>query len=97
MAIIEAMARGLPVLITNRCHLDLVMDLGAGAVVPATVEGLESGLRRLLAMSEAQRIAAGAAGRTFVDSRCTWPKVVEQLVAAYGQCRDRKVRNRVYA
>jgi glycosyltransferase involved in cell wall biosynthesis len=95
MAIIEAMARELPVLITDRCHLDLVSDLGAGVVVPATVDGLETGLRQLLRLSDEDRAVAGAAGRMFVESRCTWPKVVEQLVAAYGQCRNRRAQKRV--
>lgn len=95
MAIIEAMARSLPVLITDRCHLDIVADIGAGQVVAPNVDGLEAGLRRLLEMSPAQRAEAGSAGRQFVEGQCVWPKVVEQLVSAYSQCRDHSAAQRV--
>jgi len=83
MAIIEAMGRSLPVLITDRCHLPEVATLAAGRVVTPTVAGLAEGLRDLLSRTPAALSAAGAAGQTLVAARYTWPQVAQRLVEHY--------------
>ena len=83
MAIIEAMARAVPVLITDRCHLPEVERGAAGRVVPPTVAGLTEGLRDLLARDDAALAAMGGAGRALVAEHYTWPQVARRLTLAY--------------
>ena len=48
MAVLEAMACGLPVLLTPGCNFPEVVDAGAGMVVAREVPALSEGLRALL-------------------------------------------------
>jgi glycosyltransferase involved in cell wall biosynthesis len=83
MAIIEAMARATPVLITDRCHLPEAEQSGAGRTVAPTVAGLEQGLRDLLARDGATLAAMGEAGRALVADHYTWPQIARRLTAVY--------------
>jgi glycosyltransferase involved in cell wall biosynthesis len=58
-----------------------VAEAGAGEVVPLDVPMIAAALDRVL--SDPNRAAMGAAGRALVMSRYIWPRVAEQLVAAY--------------
>ncbi|HKA44157.1 MAG TPA: glycosyltransferase [Burkholderiales bacterium] len=49
IVVLEAGICRTPVLITDQCGFDQVEEAGGGKVVPATVDGLESGLARMLA------------------------------------------------
>ena len=79
MSIIEAMGRGLPVLITNRCHLNEVCDWDAGEVTEPTVDGLASGLAKLLSNEDFRLREIGANGAKIVSEQYTWPKVALRL------------------
>ncbi len=83
MAIIEAMAYGLPVVITDTCHMGVVSEIDAGEVVPATVEGIAHGLDRMIRAGSTRRAKMGAQGRDWVLANCTWERVAEQLEAMY--------------
>lgn len=83
MAILEAMAYELPVLITHPCHMDEVGDAGAGEVVEASIPGVEEGLRRLLRRSPEERSNMGEKGRHWVEDHCTWERIAEQLESMY--------------
>jgi glycosyltransferase involved in cell wall biosynthesis len=56
MAVLEALACRLPVVITTACHFPELADAGSGITVPPTVEAVTRGLRSLLEHSAAQRI-----------------------------------------
>jgi glycosyltransferase involved in cell wall biosynthesis len=81
VAILEAMASGVPVVVSDACHFPEVAEAGAGEVVPLDVPMIAAALDRVL--SDPNRAAMGAAGRALVLSRYTWPRVAEQLVSAY--------------
>jgi len=83
MAIIEAMAYGLPVMITDKCHMGVVSEIDAGEVVPATVDGVTGGLDRMIRAGSDRRAEMGAHGRDWVLANCTWERVAEQLEAMY--------------
>jgi glycosyltransferase involved in cell wall biosynthesis len=83
MAILEAMAAGLPVLITDRCHLDDVMDWNAGWVVPPNVQSVRNGLHAAMAANTATLKAMGKAARQAVEMRYSWSNVSEQLESIY--------------
>lgn len=82
VAVLEAMASGLPVLITPGCNLPEVEQADAGIVVSPTSDAAAAGLGRLFASAEdLQR--RGANGRALVASRFTWPLIARQTLAAY--------------
>lgn len=83
MAIIEAMARSIPVLISDRCHMPEVSEIGAGEVVPATHAGLVVGLRAMLSRDNDELRAAGERGARLVAGHYTWPSIATRLTAAY--------------
>lgn len=90
MAIVEAMALGLPVLITDKCHMDEVAAAGAGVVIADDVDGIAGGLAQILAPPATDLAAMGEAGRRLVEERYTWAKVATDLEAAYAAALVRK-------
>lgn len=91
MAVLEAMACGLPVLLTPGCNFPEVIDNGAGIVVGREVAALSGGLRALLADSS-RREAMGRAARQMIQTRYTWPQVVAQLIEVYRAVIERRRR-----
>lgn len=83
MALTEALANGRPVMITEYCHMPVVAEVGAGIVVAASVDGIEAGLRQMLALSQDKREAMGRKARALFAADYTWERVSEQLEAAY--------------
>ena len=45
--------------------------------------GIATGMRRIMEMTEEERVAMGARGRALVEERFTWPKVAAQMKAVY--------------
>ena len=88
IAILEAMAAGLPVLITDKCHLPEVEGWQAGAVVPDTVAGVKAGLERLLSMPASTLASMGENARAAVKRQYSWPVIAGQLEAIYTQERS---------
>jgi len=82
MAVLEALACGLPVLLTPGCHFPEAAEAGAGVIVPRAVEPLREALIDLLGDAD-RRAAMGRAARALVESRYTWPQIVAQMEAAY--------------
>jgi glycosyltransferase involved in cell wall biosynthesis len=83
MAILEALAARLPVVITTACHFPELADAGAGIVVPPDREGVTGGLRELLERSPGERADLGQRGRALVEERYTWSRQAERIAAVY--------------
>ena len=83
VSLLEAASAGLPLLITDMCHMQEVSDDGAGVVVPATVDGLEEGLRRLLSLDDAALAEMGRRAAEVIAARYTWESVAARLIAVY--------------
>lgn len=75
---LEAGAAGLPLLLTDQCGFDEVAEIGGGAVVPATVEGLAAGLDRLLA-DRGELPPMGQRLRAHIRDNYTWPRLAGVL------------------
>lgn len=88
IAIVEALACGRPVLITDRCHMDEVLAWGAGQVTAPTSDGIAAGMRVLLEMDAASRAEAGCRGRSRVLETLTWPKVAARMRTIYADLAD---------
>jgi glycosyltransferase involved in cell wall biosynthesis len=84
MAVLEAMAAGLPVLVTPGCNFPEAVTAGAAVCVEPTVEGTEAGLRALLGMSEAERREMGRRARRLIQCSYTWDEVARKMLKLYG-------------
>ncbi|MCY3863892.1 MAG: glycosyltransferase [Chloroflexi bacterium] len=82
IAALEAMAAGLPVLLSPGCNLDEVEGAGAGFVVEATVAAFAIGLRKLL-LDEGSRRKMGQRARRLVEERYAWDGIAERLEDVY--------------
>jgi poly(glycerol-phosphate) alpha-glucosyltransferase len=82
MAVLEAMAWRLPVLISRPCNLDVEAP-GAGLLCDPDRVSVAAQLRKLLGSSEAELRAMGERGRAEVARRYTWPLVAAQLLEVY--------------
>ncbi|MEX2217388.1 MAG: glycosyltransferase [Phycisphaerales bacterium] len=84
MAIVEALARGVPVVISRECHFPEVSEVGAG-IETAREAGAIAGALRAVMSDAGARERMGAAGRALVRERFTWPVVAGRCVEVYGQ------------
>lgn len=87
VAVVEAMACALPILITPGCNIPEVADADAGLIAPPDPDAVAAGLRALL--SDAETMARrGVNGRRLVAEHFTWPQIARQAVAAYSAMTD---------
>lgn len=83
LAVLEAWASNLPVLMTPQCNLPVGFSAGAAIQITHSEEGIETGLSQLLAMSNMELRQMGERGRTLVEQEFTWPKVARQMAELY--------------
>jgi glycosyltransferase involved in cell wall biosynthesis len=81
MAILEAMACGLPPVITRGCNFDEIETSGAGLVADSE-DDLVAALGKLCTDADA-RVAAAKKARDLVVAKYTWPVVARQMLARY--------------
>jgi poly(glycerol-phosphate) alpha-glucosyltransferase len=86
MAALEALAAGLPVILSPGCNLPEVEPAGAGLEVPPEAAPLAAALERLLTDTEL-RLKMGEAARALVESRFTWPQVAARMDQVYAELR----------
>lgn len=78
VAIKEALASGLPVLISRRCHFPEVSSSNAGLVVDDTVDGVAAALRMLV-----EQGTSGFTGSRALAKRYDSAELAQQLAATY--------------
>ncbi len=83
MAVLEALACRLPVLITTACHFPELAAVGGGIVVEPTVPAVTEGLRGLLERTPAERAELGHQGRLLVERDYTWEQQGQRLANVY--------------
>lgn len=84
LSILEAMACGRPVVISDRCKFPEVERHHAGTVVPTSVPELASALR-LYARDLARRISDGQSARLLVERSYTWDVISRCTAQMYSQ------------
>jgi glycosyltransferase involved in cell wall biosynthesis len=85
IAITEALAMGLPVVVTKACHYPEVSEVGAGVETDLDAAQLAEGLERVLGDADlAGRM--GQAGAALVRERFTWPSVARLTLECYNNC-----------
>lgn len=83
MSIIEALAAGVPVLISSSCNLPEVAEAGAGRVVEPVRSEVAAALRQLV-KADAQVFAEmGRRARQLAEDRFDWRKVIPRYQAMY--------------
>jgi glycosyltransferase involved in cell wall biosynthesis len=80
MAVLEAMAAGLPVLLSYGCNLPEAETAHAGRVVSPDVESLKNALQEMFSGDLAEM---GRNARQLIHARFTWEQVVTQVDRVY--------------
>jgi glycosyltransferase involved in cell wall biosynthesis len=83
MAILEAAAAGLPVLLTPQCNFPELARANAAIEIPTDAIGIEKGLRQILELPDDQRKAMGLRGCELIKKSYTWPAISEQMCRVY--------------
>lgn len=83
MSILEAMAAGLPVLISEACNLPEVASCGAGGIVPPARGEIARALKKLVAAGDDAMKAMGQKGRQLASERFDWSVLVPKYQAMY--------------
>ncbi len=83
MAVLEAWAAGLPVLMTAACNIPQGTGSGAAIEMPADATGARHGLGCITALSADDRHTMGRRGRELVEQRFTWEVVARQMYETY--------------
>ena len=79
MAVLEAWAHRLPVLMTPQCHLPEGFDAGAALCAEPEVASIVQGLETLFSMNQADRERMGHRGRQLVAKRFIWSEIGAQM------------------
>ena len=82
MTIIEALASGVPVVISKDCHFPEVEELGAGRVVELSAMSIANALLQIVNNSELRKMA-GQKAKQLALSKYTWPKIAERSIDVY--------------
>jgi glycosyltransferase involved in cell wall biosynthesis len=82
MVIIEAMACGAPVVISENCHFPQAAEAGIVTVLDA--DKIAQSILTILNEPEKSR-RMGESGSALVEARFTWPRIAGQMLEAYGQ------------
>ncbi|MCY3832561.1 MAG: glycosyltransferase [Chloroflexi bacterium] len=82
IAALEALAAGLPVVLSPGCNLDAAAEIGAGYVVEAKVDAFAEKLRTLLTDAGLRR-RMGAKARRLAKERYAWDSIAERLERVY--------------
>jgi glycosyltransferase involved in cell wall biosynthesis len=85
IAVLEAWASGMPVLMTPECNLPEGFEAGAAIPIAAShADQICAALNTLFSASPAQLCAMGACGRRLVEQRFSWNRVASEMKQVYG-------------
>ncbi len=82
VAITEALACGVPVVISRNCHFPEVADAGAGEVVPLDCDSVAAAVVRVATNPDLRR-RMGDAGRALVAANYTWKAIARRSTELY--------------
>ena len=89
IAHLEALAHGLPMVLTVSSNLDHLVEYGAGVLTTHVPEQAAQDIAALMRDPESRRYA-GCQARRLVEERFAWDCVIPQLSALYGELVDGK-------
>lgn len=83
MAVLEAWAAGLPVLMTAACNLRQGFEAAAALRIGTDPISIRDGLLRLFGLSERERVTVGQRGRDLVIREFSWSVIANQMLEVY--------------
>jgi poly(glycerol-phosphate) alpha-glucosyltransferase len=83
MAVLEAWAHHLPVLMTQQCHLPEGFAAGAALEIALDAERIAEALATFLSLPEKERLVMGERGRRLVETHFAWEGIATQMVGVY--------------
>jgi glycosyltransferase involved in cell wall biosynthesis len=84
MSVLEAMAAGLPVIVSRECYMSAAAAAGAVLEIDNDAVQLRSTMESLLTDAPLRR-RLGDAARDYVRQRHSWPHIAQQIVQVYDQ------------
>jgi glycosyltransferase involved in cell wall biosynthesis len=83
-AVLEALACGLPAVVSHAANIDAIVTEGSGIEVPTFAHGaLADALARVTVLSDAERRAMGARGRAHIAENFSTARVLGEMVDLY--------------
>ena len=83
MAVLEAWAHGLPVLMTPQCNLPEGFTAGAALRIEHDPQSISHGLRTFFSMPEDERRAIGIRGAQLAATHFSWASAAERMQHVY--------------
>jgi poly(glycerol-phosphate) alpha-glucosyltransferase len=83
MAVLEAWAHAKPVVITPQCNLPEGFAAQAAIRIEPNLEAVIGGLQKLFRTNNSNLGCIGSRGRSLVESRFAWPKIISDLTRIY--------------
>lgn len=83
ITIAEAMACGLPTIVSNTTPWDALGRDGCGWWIDVGVEPLCGAMEEAMGLSDAQRREMGRWGRQVIEKNYAWPVIVRQMIEMY--------------
>jgi glycosyltransferase involved in cell wall biosynthesis len=82
-SVLEAIAAGLPIILTEQSHMPEVAEHHAGWVIQPEVDDLTGALSAALSAAPATSRATGARGRRLIEQQYSWPSVAARMGEIY--------------
>ncbi|MGA2115772.1 MAG: glycosyltransferase [Bryobacteraceae bacterium] len=83
VAVLEAMAMGLPVVISHQCNFPEIVDRGCGWLIQPEVEQIADALAELLGAPAERRREIGENGRRLIAAKYNWSTIGQQMADVY--------------
>ncbi len=83
VAVLEAAAAGVPVLLTRECNFPELAESGAAIEMSPQATAMADGLRQMLGLSAEQRQIMGRKGLELVKRSYTWPAIAGRMCRVY--------------
>ena len=83
VAVLEALAMGIPVIVSGACHFPEVAENECGWVIQPEVVALENALRQYLELPRDAINGMGKRGRALAETRYSWPAVGKQMAEVH--------------
>jgi glycosyltransferase involved in cell wall biosynthesis len=83
VAVLEALAAGLPVIVSRPCNFPEVASANAGLEIQPTQDELAAALRQMMGAGAEARVALGQNGVALVNAKYTWSRIGHQMADVY--------------
>lgn len=83
VAVLEALAMGVPVMVTEQCHFPEIAEHHCGWVIQPEVAQVEQSLRDFLQLPPEDAVRMGERGRALIEKRFRWSVVGKQMADVY--------------